>query len=47
MYPKVKPGSKIIIPEMPDKKGGLSIAEITALTTIISGLVSIAAILKL
>ena len=47
MYPKVKPGSKIIIPEMPDKKGSLSIAEITALTTIISGLVSIAAILKL
>ena len=46
-YPKVKSGSKIIIPEVPEKQKGLTIAEITAFTSIISGLVSLAAILKL
>ena len=46
-YPSVKSGSKIIVPEVPEKQKGLSIAEITAITSIISGLVSLAAILKL
>lgn len=46
-YPKVKPGSKIIIPEMPEKQKGLSIGEITAFTSILSAMVSLAAILKL
>ena len=46
-YPTVKSGSKIIVPEVPEKQKGLSIAEITAITSIISGLVSLAAILKL
>lgn len=46
-YPKVKSGSKIIIPEVPEKQKGLTIAEITAFTSIISGLVSLVAILKL
>jgi protein involved in polysaccharide export with SLBB domain len=46
-YPTVKSGSKIIIPDVPEKQKGLTIAEITAITSIISGLVSLAAILKL
>lgn len=46
-YPTVKSGSKIIVPEVPEKQKGLTIAEITAITSIISGLVSLAAILKL
>lgn len=46
-YPTVKSGSKIIVPDVPEKQKGLSIAEITAITSIISGLVSLAAILKL
>jgi protein involved in polysaccharide export with SLBB domain len=46
-YPTVKSGSKIIVPDVPEKQKGLTIAEITAITTIISGLVSLAAILKL
>ena len=46
-YPTVKSGSKIIVPDVPEKQKGLTIAEITAITSIISGLVSLAAILKL
>lgn len=46
-YPTVKSGSKIIVPEVPEKQKGLTLAEITAITSIISGLVSLAAILKL
>ena len=47
IYPTVKSGSKIIVPEVPEKQKGLTLAEITAITSIISGLVSLAAILKL
>lgn len=46
-YPKVTPGSKIIVPEMPDKQGGLTVAELSALTSIVSALIGLAAILKL
>ncbi len=46
-YPTVTPGSKIIVPEVPEGQKGLSIAELSAITTIVSALVSMAAILKL
>jgi protein involved in polysaccharide export with SLBB domain len=46
-YPRVTPGSKIIVPEMPDKEKGFSVAELTAVTSIVSALVGLAAILKL
>ncbi len=45
-YPSVKPGSKIFIPEVPEKESTFSIAQFGALTTIVSGLVTIAAILQ-
>jgi len=46
-YPRVTPGSKIIVPEMPEKEKGLSVAELSAITSIVSALVGLAAILKL
>ena len=46
-YPRVTPGSKIFVPEMPDKEKGLSVAELSAITSILSALVGLAAILKL
>jgi protein involved in polysaccharide export with SLBB domain len=45
-YPTIKPGSKIIVPDVPEKESTLTITQISAITTIISGLVTIAAILK-
>ena len=45
-YPSVKPGSKIFIPEVPEKESTFSVAQLGAITTIVSGLVTIAAILK-
>jgi protein involved in polysaccharide export with SLBB domain len=45
-YPTVKPGSKIFIPEVPEKESTFSVAQLGAITTIVSGLVTIAAILK-
>ncbi len=46
-YPKVLPGSKIIIPEKPEgQKRGLSIIEISALTGSITALVSLIAVLR-
>jgi protein involved in polysaccharide export with SLBB domain len=45
-YPTVKPGSKIIVPEVQDKDKTFSIAQLGAITTIVSGLVTLAAILK-
>jgi protein involved in polysaccharide export with SLBB domain len=46
-YPRVTPGSKIIVPEMPEKEKGFSVAELSAITSIVSALVGLAAILKL
>ena len=46
-YPKVTPGSKIFVPEMPEKEKGLSVSELSAITSIVSALVGLAAILKL
>lgn len=46
-YPRVTPGSKIIVPEMPEKEKGLTVAELSAVTSILSALVGLAAILKL
>jgi hypothetical protein len=46
-YPRVTPGSKIIVPEMPEKEKGLSVAELSAITSIVSALVGLAAIFKL
>ena len=46
-YPRVTPGSKIIVPEMPEKEKGLSVTELSAITSIVSALVGLAAILKL
>lgn len=47
-YPKVFAGSKIIVPEKTGtEKRGLSIVEISALTTVLTALVSLASILKL
>ena len=46
-YPRVTPGSKIIVPESPDKEKGLSVAELSAVTSILSALVGLAAIFKL
>ncbi|MEN9698042.1 MAG: hypothetical protein RLZ56_1463 [Bacteroidota bacterium] len=45
-YPTVKPGSKIIVPEVAEKDNSFSIAQLGAITTIVSGLVTLAAILK-
>ena len=45
-YPKVKPGSKIIVPDVPEKESTFSIAQFSAITTIVSGLITLAAILK-
>ena len=46
-YPRVTPGSKIIVPESPEKEKGLSVAELSAVTSILSALVGLAAIFKL
>jgi hypothetical protein len=46
-YPRVTPGSKIIVPEMPQAEKGFSVAELSAITSIVSALVGLAAILKL
>lgn len=46
-YPKVHPGSKIIIPEkVPGERKGLSIVELSALTGILTGIVSMIALIK-
>ncbi|MEN9685665.1 MAG: hypothetical protein RLZZ28_1451 [Bacteroidota bacterium] len=46
-YPKVHPGSKIIVPEKtPGERKGLSIVELSALTGILTGIVSMIALLK-
>jgi len=47
-YPKVLPGSKIIVPEKNGtERKGISIVEISAFTAILTALVSLASILKL
>lgn len=47
-YPKVLPGSKIIVPEkIGTERKGLSIVEISAITTILTALVSLGSILHL
>ena len=47
-YPKVKPGSKIIVPEKAASENtGLSLVEISAITTILTALVGLFSILKL
>ena len=47
-YPKVLPGSKIIVPEKNNaERKGISIVEISAFTAILTALVSLASILKL
>ena len=46
-YPRVTPGSKIIVPDMPESEKGFSVAELSAITSIVSALVGLAAILKL
>jgi protein involved in polysaccharide export with SLBB domain len=45
-YPSIKQGSKIIVPEVPEKESTFSVAQFGAITTIVSGLVTLAAILK-
>ena len=46
-YPKVKPGSKIIVPEKTDGfKKGVSILELASLTGSLSALVGLISILK-
>ena len=45
-YPSVRPGSKIIVPDVPEKESSFSVAQFGAITTIVSGLVTLAAILK-
>ena len=46
-YPKVRPGSKIIIPEKaPGERKGISIVELSALTGILAGIVSMISLLK-
>lgn len=46
-YPKVTPGSKIIVPEKnPNEKHGLTVFEISALTGILATLVSLIAVLR-
>ncbi len=45
-YPTIKPGSKIIVPDVPEKESAFSVAQFGAITTIVSGLVTLAAILK-
>jgi len=45
-YPAVLPGSKIIVPEVAEKENTFSVAQLGAITTIVSGLVTLAAILK-
>jgi len=45
-YPTVRPGSKIIVPDVPEKESSFSVAQFGAITTIVSGLVTLAAILK-
>lgn len=46
IYPTVKPGSKIIVPDVPEKESTFSVAQFSAITTIVSGLITLAAILK-
>jgi protein involved in polysaccharide export with SLBB domain len=45
-YPSVKPGSKIIVPAVAEKENTFSVAQLGAITTIVSGLVTLVAILK-
>jgi protein involved in polysaccharide export with SLBB domain len=45
-YPTIKPGSKIFVPEVAEKENTFSVAQLSAITTIVSGLVTLAAILK-
>ena len=45
-YPSIKPGSKIFVPEVAEKESTFSVAQFGAITTIVSGLVTLAAILK-
>lgn len=45
-YPSIKPGAKIIVPEVAEKESSFSVAQLGAITTIVSGLVTLAAILK-
>jgi protein involved in polysaccharide export with SLBB domain len=45
-YPTIKPGSKIFVPEVAEKENTFSVAQLGAITTIVSGLVTLAAILK-
>jgi len=47
IYPKVQPGSKIIVPEVnPSEKKGLTIFELSALTGILTAIVSMVSILR-
>jgi hypothetical protein len=46
-YPAVKPGSKIIVPEIDRSNRGLNAGELTAVSGILSALVGLLAILKL
>jgi protein involved in polysaccharide export with SLBB domain len=46
IYPTVKPGSKIIVPDVPEKESTFSVAQFSAITTIVSGLITLVAILK-
>jgi hypothetical protein len=45
-YPTVRPGSKIIVPDVAEKESTFSMTQFSAITTIVSGLVTLAAILK-
>ncbi|NCI48057.1 SLBB domain-containing protein [Sediminibacterium soli] len=46
-YPKVRPGSKIIVPEKtPGERRGLSVVEVSALAGVLSALVGMIAVLK-
>lgn len=46
-YPKVQPGSKIIVPEInPNEKKGLTVFELSALTGILTAIVSMVSILR-
>ena len=45
-YPPIKAGSKIVVPEVAEKESTFSVAQFGAITTIVSGLVTLAAILK-
>ncbi|TAF48801.1 MAG: hypothetical protein EAZ62_09865, partial [Sphingobacteriia bacterium] len=46
-YPRVEPGSKIIVPERnPNEKRGLTIFEISTITGMLATLISLVAVLK-